>query len=290
MQTHAQGEAPLRLTLLPPSPERPGQNAAPLLVAAPVRAHERISDEYLRLVLEAPEMARRARPGQFAMLTVARADEISPVLPRPMALYDWDAEAGTVEFVYKLVGDGTRRLATWQPGELMTVVGPLGRGFSVPSSGDLLLLGRGIGICSVTSLALAAARAGATVHAVSSGRTPAALVGADLYRRAGAATRNEVTDSDGSSAADALRERLAPLFAERRIGRVAVCGSNRLLRLAMELGAPQGASVEVSLEAHMACGLGYCHGCSTGHPGLASESPLVCKDGPVFACIRGGAA
>jgi dihydroorotate dehydrogenase electron transfer subunit len=40
----------------------------------------------------------------------------------------------------------------------------------------------------------------------------------------------------------------------------------------------------VSLEAHMACGLGYCHGCSSGAPGLAEEAPLVCRDGPVFRC------
>ena len=93
---------------------------------------------------------------------------------------------------------------------------------------------------------------------------------------------------DGSAPTSRISIEYRPGGSSR--GSVAVCGSNRLLRLAMELGAPQEASVEVSLEAHMACGLGYCHGCSTGHPGLASESPLVCKDGPVFACIRGGAA
>src|SRR5690606_8716440 len=122
--------------------------------------------------LDAPEMARRAQPGQFAMLTVARQDEIAPVLPRPMALYDWDRAGGTVDFVYKLVGSGTRQLSTWRAGELMTVVGPLGRGFTVPDEGGLLLLARGIGICSVTSLGAAAARAGVQVHAVLSARHP----------------------------------------------------------------------------------------------------------------------
>jgi dihydroorotate dehydrogenase electron transfer subunit len=273
---------PLRLSRLPANAE---PIPAPLLVAAPVSLHERISDEYWLLRLDAPEMARRALPGQFAMLTVARQDEISPVLPRPMALYDWDVAGGTVDFVYKLVGSGTRQLSTWQAGELMTVVGPLGRGFTVPDEGGLLLLARGIGICSVTSLGAAAARAGARVHAVLSARHPAALVGGDLLRDAGAATVIEVTDTDRSSSPDALRPQLEPLFADGGVSRVAVCGSNRLLRLATELSGQTGASVEVSLEAHMACGLGYCHGCSTGHAGLAEESPLVCKDGPVFAWV-----
>jgi dihydroorotate dehydrogenase electron transfer subunit len=274
--------APLRLSRLPVSDER---LPTPLLVAAPIAVHQRISDEYWLLRLDAPEMARAALPGQFAMLTVARQHEISPVLPRPMALYDWDVAGGTVDFVYKLVGSGTRQLSTWQAGELMTVVGPLGRGFTVPHQGGLLLLARGIGICSVTSLGAAAARAGAQVHAVLSGRYPGAVVGGDLLRDAGAATVMEVTDTGGDSSPDALRPRLEPLFANGGVTRVAVCGSNRLLRLATELAQPVGASVEVSLEAHMACGLGYCHGCSTGHAGLATESPLVCKDGPVFGWV-----
>jgi dihydroorotate dehydrogenase electron transfer subunit len=275
---------PLRLQLLQTA-EAPSQ---PLLAAAPVRLHERLTDEYWLLRLDAPEIARRAQPGQFAMLTIARTDEISPVLPRPMALYDWDATAGTVDFVYKLVGEGTRRLTTWTAGEAMTVVGPLGRGFTVPDRGSLLLLGRGIGICSVTSLGAAARRAGAGVHAVLSARTPQALVGGDFLREAGASTVIEVTDADGSSRPEALRPELMRLVAEHGVDRIAVCGSNRLLRLAVELAEPAGASVEVSLEAHMACGLGYCHGCSTGHPGLAEESPLVCRDGPVFAYSGAG--
>ena len=70
--------------------------ARPLLVEAPVADHRRVADEYWRLVLEAPEIARRTEPGQFVMLTVAGADEPAPVLPRPMAIYRSQRKAGTI--------------------------------------------------------------------------------------------------------------------------------------------------------------------------------------------------
>ncbi|MBO0872611.1 MAG: dihydroorotate oxidase electron transfer subunit, partial [Pseudonocardia sp.] len=57
-------------------------------------------------------------------------------------------------------------------------------------------------------------------------------------------------------------------------------GSERLARLAAELGGRWRASVQVCLEAHMACGLGYCHGCATSTGG--GPPRLVCRDGPVF--------
>jgi len=62
-----------------------------------------------------------------------------------------------------------------------------------------------------------------------------------------------------------------------------VCGAGVLARLAAELGAFWGVPVQASLEAHMACGLGYCHGCAAPVRTDASvEGPLVCADGPVF--------
>lgn len=261
----------------------------PLLVYAPVAAHARVAPEYWLLTLEAPEVARRARPGQFAMLTLAREGEEAPVLPRPMALYAWDAADGTIQVLYRIVGEGTRVLATWRPGEVMAVVGPLGRGFTLlPDTRACLLIGRGIGICSLTALARQATGRGVAVHALSSARRREALIGRDFYKAAGVRTLDEVVDEDGSSAVEALRPRLQALLRQDPVGQLFVCGSERLLALAAELAAPSGAMVQVSLEAHMACGIGYCHGCSTGHPGLAEEAPLVCTDGPVFCA--GGAA
>ncbi len=254
----------------------------PTLEHAPVLEHVRVAADHVLTTLDAPTMASRAEPGQFAMLTVARGGEDSPVLPRPMALYDWDAATGRVDFLYRVFGDGTARMAAWPVGELMTAVGPLGRPFSLAeTTASLLLLGRGIGICSLTALAARARARGVAVHAIVSARRPDAIVATDFLERIGA-TVWPVVDTDGSSDVERLRARLDAQLRDRAVDQVAVCGSERLLRLAAQVGRRLDARVEVSLEARMACGLGYCHGCSTGEKGLASEAPLVCKDGPVF--------
>jgi dihydroorotate dehydrogenase electron transfer subunit len=259
-----------------------------MLLDAPVVANVPVAEDYLRITLAAPEVATAARPGQFLMMTIARADEPAPVLPRPMAIYGVDVAAGTVDVVYRTVGSGTQRMATWAAGERMTIVGPLGRGFTIPSRArSILLLGRGIGNCSLTTLVPEAVGRDVRVTVVVSARNPEALVGGDTCREQGASVVLEVVDSDGTSDPAAVLQRLGSGAAGH--DGYYVCGSRRLLEMAARLaeggrrdGSAGRAEVQVSLEAHMACGLGYCHGCAAGRPGLPAETPLVCRDGPVF--------
>jgi dihydroorotate dehydrogenase electron transfer subunit len=257
-----------------------------------VIANVPVARDYLRISLAAPGVAAVAQPGQFLMMTIARPDELAPVLPRPMAIYAIDRTAGTVDVVYRTVGTGTHLMAGWHAGEAMTIVGPVGRGFTIPTRArSILLLGRGIGNCSLTTLVPEAVGRGVRVTVVVSGRDPGALVGGDTCRETGAAEVLEVVDSDGSSAVGRVAEALGA--AATRHDAYYVCGSHRLLELATALAHDAGrggpadhAEVQVSLEAHMACGLGYCHGCAAGRPGLPAETPLVCRDGPVFRWAR----
>ena len=264
--------------------------ARPVLRDAPVAGHVELGPEYRRLTLLLPEAAASCAPGQFVMLTVARPDEPSPVLPRPMAIYGCDRDAGTIDIVYRIVGEGTRRMTSWEPGESMVTVGPLGRGFVFPpGTRRIVLLGRGIGTCSLTLLATEAATDGISVVAVASGRHERAVVGPEVYEPAGVAEIITVVDTDGSSAPESLRPRLEAACAEG-VDEFYVCGSARLLALAADLAGRHGAGVQASLEAHMACGLGFCHGCAAGRPGLPHETPLVCADGPVFRYLPTEAA
>lgn len=253
---------------------------APHLLEAWVSAHERISPRHWRLAVTAPPIAATAMPGQFLMVTVARAGASGHALPRPMAISRCDGEE--TEFVYGVVGAGTRDLTAIGPGEPLTIVGPLGQPFSLlPDTRSLLVIGRGIGSCSLTMLARAAAARGARVTAVDSAQRPELLVGAGYFAAAGTHTI-AVTDEDASSDPRQVAARLRGLLDAAPPQQIAVCGSARLTELARSLGAMWGARVEVSIEAHMACGLGYCHGCSRGTRSAAAEDPLVCKDGPVF--------
>ncbi len=79
--------------------------ALPVLVDAPVAANVAVGPEYWRLTLAAPAIADRAHPGQFVMLTVARPGEPAPVLPRPMAIFAISPRTGTIDVVYRVVGE-----------------------------------------------------------------------------------------------------------------------------------------------------------------------------------------
>lgn len=266
------------LSILPPTP-RPH----PISLNARVVSHRPLGDRYMTLVLEAPRIVAVAQPGQFVMLTVAHSGQDVPVLPRPMAIYSTNPDSGTMEILYGTVGDGTRKLATFEAEEFMFVVGPLGRSFDVAEDvKSVLLVGRGIGTCSLTRVAQENAKRGIRTIAVASSRSTKDSIGGDLYRSTGIRALYEVTDVDGSSSPDALFDRLTTDWDDTPPELLLTCGSRRLITLCERLAERWSARVQVSVEAHMACGLGYCHGCASGARSEGEESPLICRDGPVF--------
>lgn len=257
-----------------------GPRTAPTSLPAEVLVNRVHTDRYRLLRLHAPEIARTARPGQFVMISAARDHEPGPVLPRPMAIYVRDAESGTLDVVYGVVGGGTAALATFVPGERLVVTGPLGQGFVLRQDTErLLVIGRGVGICAMTTVAQDLAD-GADLAAVLSGRNPASVIGAEVFHRAGSVW--QVNDADGTSDPGALHDRLVRAFDDRPPQQILTSGSQRLTRLSGALAARWDATVQVSVEAHMACGVGYCHGCPAGTGTGAREGALVCRDGPVF--------
>jgi dihydroorotate dehydrogenase electron transfer subunit len=256
----------------------------PVAHRAEVVEHRGLGDRYRLLRLHAQAVSATALPGQFVMLTVARDGEAEPVLPRPMAVYRTDLHAETFDVLYGVVGSGTRRLATFSKGEQILTVGPLGRGFDLGARvRSVLLLGRGIGTCSLTTVASVARDRGIAVTAVASGRHLGAVIGAEHYRDCEVRSLHEVTDAEGSSDLGHVWQVVTRELDHDPPDLILTCGSHRLLTLSERLaGRWSSTQVQVSVEAHMACGLGYCHGCASGAPGVFAESPLICRDGPVF--------
>jgi dihydroorotate dehydrogenase electron transfer subunit len=278
---------------------------------AEVLVHEPVGERYRRLVLASATIAATAQAGQFLMITVPAHDGNTILLPRPMAIHRRrpattarpahdgrpaaDASPGTIELIYGVVGRGTHALAAVPVGGALQLTGPLGRGFDFPAgTRSALLIGRGVGVCGVMGAAEDAAASGIRTTMVLSGRSAEQLLGRTDCAELGVRVI-EAADSDGTSDLAALTARLRGHFDASTPERtppdvVMVCGAGVLARLAAELGEHWGVPVQASLEAHMACGLGYCHGCAAPvrtDPGV--EGPLVCADGPVFdARIPGG--
>lgn len=258
-----------------------GERPAPTCERAPVLVNRVLSDRYRLLRFRSVVVAERARAGQFVML--GPADESAgPVLPRPMAIYTREAHSGLVDIVYGVVGEGTKALASVAVGEPLVVTGPLGRGFSIEErTRHVLCVGRGVGSCAMTTVSQDLAGSPVRVSAVLSGRDRESVLGAEVFRACGADTRL-VTDTEGSSGVAVLRERLHRAFDADPPQQLLTSGSDRLSKLVVQLAARWHARAQVSLEAHMACGLGYCHGCAAGDGDGTHEAPLVCRDGPVF--------
>ena len=89
-----------------------------------VVSNEPVAEGLMRIVLSSPELASSLEAGQFVNIHVP--GDASQILRIPLSFSCADAQAGTVEIVYAVVGDGTRRLAGMAAGESSTAVGPCG--------------------------------------------------------------------------------------------------------------------------------------------------------------------
>jgi dihydroorotate dehydrogenase electron transfer subunit len=243
--------------------------------------HRWVNERYKYLRLACPEpLAPRTVAGQFYQLACPVTEGEAPFLRRPMSVYGIGPEEDRIEFLYHVKGVGTRSLERLQAGETLTMIGPLGIGFSFsPQWKRVLLVARGVGLATMAPLVPLAARAGVAITALLSARTPGELMYGEFLRGVPANVR-AVFDSDGSSAVDKVEPLLASLLAEEKPDMTYTCGSNRLLALLQKLQA----GGEVALEQQMACAMGVCLSCVR----LFNENGervfrRVCCEGPVFA-------
>jgi len=227
-------------------------------------------------------------PGQFVMLSPGTRTDVprsDPLLPRPMAVYRAEpAGAGAVvEILYKVSGRGTGLLAEALPGQRVALVGPLGRSFDLPASGErAILVAGGTGIASVYELA-ARARVNAAVSVLLGARTRQDLMGVEDFDALAVGLR--LATEDGSAGERGLvTALLEAALAEGGSARVYVCGPTPMMRRCAEISAAHGRPCVVSLENNMACGFGVCLGCAS--PLSAGGFALVCRDGPMFDAER----
>lgn len=247
---------------------------------ARVRRHRDYGAGYRELALEAPAIAARVQPGQFVHLRVPRLEQC--VLRRPFSVFD--SHDGCVVVLYKTVGQGTRALADVGEGEVVSLLGPLGRGFPIPDPACRpLLVAGGYGVAPLRFLA---ARSSAPGTAFIGAATAADVLCADDFRRLG--WEVNITTEDGS-----LGDRGWVTVALDRwlAGKQAchtpeffACGPDGMLKSVGERAVAGGWRAWLSMDKHMGCGMGACLAC-VQKLRLADGSEIwgrVCRDGPVF--------
>jgi len=226
---------------------------------------------YTALSLVAGGLANRSAPGQFVMVAVPGGGSL---LRRPFSLYRVDGE--TVGLLIEARGPGSVRLTEVDVGDTLGVAGPLGGGFDLTGVTDALLVGGGIGTAPLQYLADALTARGASVAAAFGFRDQRQTRLAGAF----AIANLSVASEDGSLG---RRGTVVDLLDEHEIEpwtTIFVCGPLPMIRAVQDRVKGRGRRNQASLEAHMACGSGSCHGCVIDTRGGLMR---VCSEGPVFA-------
>jgi dihydroorotate dehydrogenase electron transfer subunit len=245
-------------------------------LTVPLVRRDNVGAEYQILTFAVPD-GLHALPGQFVMVRGASWGE-APLLARPMSVLSAGSEPS---ILIRVVGEGTRRMARAVPGELFTVLGPLGNGWRAPPPGRRpLLVGGGVGIAPLLFWARSLTEQGLHPVGIYAARTDRHLPLADEF---GEVTQMWITTEDGSKgqhglATDALETRLEPDMT------VYTCGPEPMMARVAQICAAHDIPCEVSLEAPMACGIGVCLGCAV--PTTDGGFLYACDEGPCVDATR----
>lgn len=244
-----------------------------------ILSHERTGRDIMELVVNAPEIAPMAKPGQFCMLEVSESTN-DPLLRRPLSIFR--VEKDNVAFLYRIVGRGTSLLSSMEKGEHVGVLGPLGTFFSFSGYEKIILAGGGLGIAPLFFLCQRIAQDVQRIEIFLGGRGSGDIPVAHRFKEI--VPHAKVVTEDGSAGIKGLVTRPLKELLDRdgklsERTAVAACGPWPMMRAVHEIAKGHNVDCQVSLETHMACGAGLCLGCAV--PASAGGYLHVCKEGPV---------
>ena len=242
---------------------------------AKILSQNKIADGIYSMWIETAA-AKEAKPGQFIDVYV---NDDSKLLPRPISICE--VKDDSLRIVYRVVGGGTKIMSTYQEGDEIQIIGPLGNGFDM-KDGKAILVGGGIGIPPMVELAknLSERKGKENVISVMGYRDELFLVDElEQFSTVVIATEDGSTGTKGT-VIDALDENGVDgdvLYA---------CGPIPMLKALKDWANGKGIECQISLEERMACGIGACLACvcktkeKDEHSNVCNKR--ICKDGPVF--------
>lgn len=241
-----------------------------------VAENNRLHQNYCLLKLTSDQLLPEMLPGQFVEVLVSNSP--TTFLRRPISINFVDRSKNELWLLIQLIGDGTRKMAEYQPGDYVNIMFPLGNGFTLPTSETdrLLLVGGGVGTAPLLYL-------GACLK--ERGFKPSFLLGArskdDLMQLEEFAPIGDVyiTTEDASKGEPGYVTDHS-ILKNTRFDRIYTCGPKPMMMAVARYAAAGSIDCEVSLENTMACGIGACLCCvektNDGH------NTCVCTEGPVF--------
>ena len=247
---------------------------------AEVLKNERLTDRYVRLSLRCKEIAGKAQAGQFVNLS---CDEY---LRRPLAVATTDGDTFTVGIEIK--GKGTKELAALEPGRKISILGPLGHGFTLTRVPQLIMAGGGTGIFPLQlALEQAKEREAKTLSCFGFRSEKESFLLDELDEASDECLFT--SDAGDFGLPGNVVTGLNKLWDEGKIekeARILCCGPTPMMRAVAAFAEEKGLKCEVSREEHMGCGVGLCLACVCKTKADDTEEGFrykrSCLVGPVF--------
>ena len=236
---------------------------------------EVLNPTVVKMIVEAPLIAKKAQPGQFIIF---RAKEDSERVPLTIA--DYDRENGTVTIIFQIVGEATMELNTLDKGDyILDFVGPLGTPSAIDELKKVLVIGGGVGCAIAYPIAKKLHENGAEVHSVTGCRNKDLVILEDEFSRV--SDVHKIMTDDGSCGEKGLvTEALEKLIAAgNEYDEVIAIGPLVMMKFVSLTTKKYGIKTTVSMNPIMVDGTGMCGGCRLS---VGGETKFACVDGPDF--------
>jgi len=226
------------------------------------------------MVIDAPYIARHAKPGNFIILRLNEKGERIP-----LTIADSDSEKGTITILFQKMGKTTEALGMLKAGKsIRDIAGPLGHPTPIQNYGSCVLVGGGIGSATLYPIIKALKESGNHTTLILGARTKELLIWEEKLKKY--ADDFLIATDDGSSGrkgfvTDVLRD----VISQKSVNLVVAVGPIRMMRAVSELTKPHTIKTIVSLNSLMVEGTGMCGACRVT---IAGKTMFTCADGPEF--------
>jgi ferredoxin--NADP+ reductase len=240
-----------------------------------ILAQQELGHQIKQVIIHAPEIAEKAKAGQFVILRVD--DEGERI---PLTLVEWEKTEGTIKLIFQEVGVSTKKLGCLQAqDEILNVAGPLGKPSDIRNYGLAAVVCGGVGTAAAYPIAKALKQAGNTVFTILGARTEELLLLEEEMRQT--SDKLYVSTDDGSKGrkgfvSDTLKSLIDQGY---QFDVVYAIGPPLMMRAASEVTRPYGIKTIVSLNPIMVDGMGMCGACRVS---IGGSTKFACIDGPEF--------
>jgi ferredoxin/flavodoxin---NADP+ reductase len=235
----------------------------------------KLSENVVKMVVEAPVIARKRKAGQFIILKIDEKGERIP-----LTIVDSDIQAGTITIIYQVVGKTTAALALLKAGDaIQDLQGPLGNPTEIEKYGKVVCIGGGVGVGVVYPLAVALKQADNEVVSIIGARTKELIILEKEMEKV--SDKLVVTTDDGSYGFHGFVSAVLQQFIDKgeKIDRVYAIGPVPMMKVLCDVTKPTGIKTIVSLNSIMVDATGMCGACRVS---IGGKTKFTCVDGPEF--------